>query len=121
MSSSVRATAGFTQCDTATSDGCRHLVWGFAGAAACASPAALATCSEKLNGGFKFDPAIWAASAARHGHWDMSRVFKMFDGDSDGYLSMRELQRAFRAIAAASAWRQLVSQAATGEEAVANP
>lgn len=53
---------------------------------------------EKLNGGFVFDQALWEASAARHGHWDMARIFKQFDSDGSGYLSLDELQRAFHAI-----------------------
>ena len=53
---------------------------------------------EKLNGGFVFDKKQWEASAAKLSHWDMAKVFKQFDSDGSGYLSMDELQRAFRAI-----------------------
>ena len=53
---------------------------------------------EKLNGGFVFDKKLWEATAAKFGHWDMARVFKQFDTDGSGYLSMGELKRAFRAI-----------------------
>ena len=53
---------------------------------------------EKLNAGWKFDHDKWAASVARHMKWDMSKVFKQFDTDGDGYLGMREFMRAFRAL-----------------------
>jgi Ca2+-binding EF-hand superfamily protein len=53
---------------------------------------------DKLNAGWKFDPEKWAASLARHQRWDMSKVFKQFDSDHDGFLDMREFMRAFRAL-----------------------
>ena len=40
----------------------------------------------------------WEASVARHARWDMSKVYKQFDTDGDGKLSMREFRRAFRAL-----------------------
>ena len=46
----------------------------------------------------QFDPRLWAESAARHGHWDMAKVFRQFDSDHSGFLSAGELKRAFRAI-----------------------
>ena len=48
--------------------------------------------------GWQFDHEKWAASMARHQHWDMSKVFKQFDVDGDGYMDMREFMRAFRAL-----------------------
>ena len=53
---------------------------------------------EKLDEGWTFDPALWAASQVRHARWDMSKVFKTFDTSKDGVLTMVELQRAFRAM-----------------------
>jgi len=53
---------------------------------------------EKLNGGWEFDEGAWAASQARHSTWNMGKVFKLFDIDGDGKLTMREFQRAFRAL-----------------------
>ena len=53
---------------------------------------------QLLNGGFQFNPAQWAASAARHGSWSLAAIFRKFDTSGDGYLSMGELKRAFRAI-----------------------
>ena len=53
---------------------------------------------DKLDAGWKFDAEKWAASAARHARWDMSKVFKQFDTDADGNLDLREFQRAFRAL-----------------------
>lgn len=53
---------------------------------------------EKLNMGWKFDEAKWAKSIQRHTKWDMSKVFKQFDTDGDGFLAMDELQRGFRAL-----------------------
>jgi len=57
---------------------------------------------EKLNGGFVFDKAKWDASAKRHearaGGPNLSKLFMQFDTDSDGFLDIRELKRAFRAI-----------------------
>ena len=37
-------------------------------------------------------------SCARHAKWDMSKVFKQFDFDGDGYLTIEELQSAFKAL-----------------------
>ena len=57
---------------------------------------------EKLNAGFVFDKAKWDASVERHekraGGMNMSKLFKQFDTDGDGFLDIRELKRAFRAI-----------------------
>ena len=53
---------------------------------------------ERLMAGWQFDHEKWAASMARHQHWDMSKVFKQFDVDGDGYMDMREFMRAFRAL-----------------------
>ena len=53
---------------------------------------------DRLNSGWKFDHEKWASSMARHQHWDMGRVFLQFDQDGDGKLTMREFQRAFRAL-----------------------
>ena len=53
---------------------------------------------DKLDKGWKFDEAKWAASVARHAEWDMKKVFKQFDIDSDGTIDIGELQRAFRAL-----------------------
>lgn len=53
---------------------------------------------EKLAAGWTFDAAKWAESKERHGKWNMEKVFKQFDTDADGGLSMEEFQRAFRAI-----------------------
>merc|ERR1712196_572358 len=53
---------------------------------------------EKLDAGWTFDEEKWGASIARHSRWDMSKVFKQFDVDGDGKLSMREFMRAFRAL-----------------------
>ena len=61
-------------------------------------PATRAKIEERLNMGWKFDHKKWAASLARHAKWDMSKVFKQFDTDGDGFLGMREFQRAFRAL-----------------------
>ena len=61
-------------------------------------PKTRAKIEERLNMGWKFDHEKWATSLARHAKWDMSKVFKNFDSDGDGYLSMREFQRAFRAL-----------------------
>jgi len=61
-------------------------------------PKTRAKIEEKLNMGWKFDSERWAASVQRHQKWDMARVFQKFDYDGDGKLSMRELQRAFRAL-----------------------
>ena len=52
----------------------------------------------KLDAGWTFNPEVWEASVARHAKWDMGKVFKQFDGDGDGQLSLREFQRAFRAL-----------------------
>ena len=53
---------------------------------------------EKLESGWKFDPALWAASTSRHSKTNFAKIFKKFDVDNDGFLDFRELQRAFRAI-----------------------
>ena len=53
---------------------------------------------EKLRTGWKFDPALWADSQARHSHWSLAKVFSKFDTSNDGYLTMMELMRAFKAI-----------------------
>ena len=53
---------------------------------------------KKLNGGWVFDPKLWAESEARHARWDMKKVFAQFDADGDGYLSISEIKRAFHAI-----------------------
>jgi len=53
---------------------------------------------EKLASGWQFDYAKWQGSIDRHKRWDMSRVFKQFDLDGDGKLTMPEFQRAFRAL-----------------------
>jgi len=52
----------------------------------------------RLNAGWKFDPQKWADSLARHARWDMSKIFKQFDADGDGKLSISEFARAFRAL-----------------------
>ena len=49
-------------------------------------------------GGWKFDKAAWDASVARHNKWNMADVFKGFDTDGDGKLTMKEMYRAFRAM-----------------------
>lgn len=61
-------------------------------------PKTRAKIEERLNSGWKFDHAKWAASLARHAKWDMSKVFKQFDTDGDGRLEMPEFMRAFRAL-----------------------
>jgi len=61
-------------------------------------PKTRAKIEQKLDEGWVFDQAKWEASIARHSRWDMSKVFKQFDFDGDGYLTMGELQRAFRAL-----------------------
>jgi len=61
-------------------------------------PKTRAKIEEKLNMGWKFDPVKWKASLARHARWDLSKVFKKFDADGDGALSIGEFQRAFRAL-----------------------
>ena len=61
-------------------------------------PKTRAKIEDRLNMGWRFDHEKWATSLARHAKWDMSKVFKNFDSDGDGYLSMREFQRAFRAL-----------------------
>ena len=53
---------------------------------------------EKLSAGWKFDPAKWAHATAPHFKYDMARVFALFDVDGDGFITIRELQRAFRAL-----------------------
>lgn len=53
---------------------------------------------EKMRSGWKFDPALWAESQSRHAHWSLGKVFSKFDTSGDGYLTMMELMRAFRAI-----------------------
>lgn len=35
---------------------------------------------------------------ARHSKWNMAKVFKQFDFDGDGQLTMGEFKRAFRAL-----------------------
>jgi len=61
-------------------------------------PAVRAKIVEMLDGGWKFDPAMWSASQTRHKACNFAKLFKTFDMDSDGYLDFREMQRAFRAI-----------------------
>ena len=39
---------------------------------------------EKLDGGWKFDEKLWAASQERHAKWNMAKVFLDFDVDGDG-------------------------------------
>jgi len=51
-----------------------------------------------LEGGWKFDKATWEASVARHKKYNMADVFKGFDLDGDGKLTMKEFYRAFRAL-----------------------
>ena len=51
-----------------------------------------------LDAGWKFDAELWAQSVERHGKWDMGKVFKQFDTDSDGVLDIDEFKRAFRAL-----------------------
>ena len=53
---------------------------------------------EKLNGDWKFDPELWNASIERHAQPNFAKIFKLFDADGDGFLDLRELKRAFRAI-----------------------
>merc|ERR1711871_1897359 len=53
---------------------------------------------EKLNSGWTFDAAAWQASVDRHSKWNMAKVFKQFDADADGFLTMGELKRGFRAL-----------------------
>ena len=53
---------------------------------------------EKVRTGWKFNPALWAESQSRHSHWNVAKVFSKFDTSGDGYLTMMELMRAFRAI-----------------------
>ena len=61
-------------------------------------PKTRAKIEEKLDAGWKFDAKRWAASTARHQTWNMAKVFKQFDFDGDGYLTIAELKRAFRAL-----------------------
>ena len=61
-------------------------------------PAVRAKIIEKLEGGWKFDLALWSASNERHGKPNFAKLFKKFDIDNDGCLDFRELQRAFRAL-----------------------
>ena len=51
-----------------------------------------------LEAGWKFDKPTWDASVARHKKYNMADIFKGFDTDGDGKLTMREFQRAFRAM-----------------------
>jgi Ca2+-binding EF-hand superfamily protein len=51
-----------------------------------------------LEGGWTFDKKRWDESVARHKKYNMADVFKDFDVDNDGKLSMEEFQRAFRAM-----------------------
>jgi len=51
-----------------------------------------------LEAGWKFDKPTWEASVARHKKYNMADIFKGFDTDGDGKLTMREFQRAFRAM-----------------------
>jgi len=51
-----------------------------------------------LEGGWTFDKAAWDVSVARHKKWNMADVFKDFDYDNDGKLTMKEFYRAFRAL-----------------------
>ena len=60
---------------------------------------------QRLDSGWKFDAAKWAASQARHAHdtakYDLKKVFMLFDADGDGKLDIRELGRALRGLALA--------------------
>jgi len=51
-----------------------------------------------LEGGWTFDKAAWDVSIARHKKWNMADVFKNFDYDGDGKLTIKEFYRAFRAL-----------------------
>merc|ERR1719487_708650 len=61
-------------------------------------PKTRAKIEEKLAGGWVFDRDLWQASADRHSKWNMAKVFKQFDSDADGFLSMGEFKRGFRAL-----------------------
>ena len=61
-------------------------------------PKTRAKIEEKLDAGWKFDQKRWDESVKRHARWDMGKVFKQFDFDGDGYLTIAELKRAFRAL-----------------------
>merc|ERR1719160_2325190 len=61
-------------------------------------PKTRAKIEEKLALGWVFDKELWEASAARHSTWNMAKVFKQFDSDADGFLTMGELKRGFRAL-----------------------
>ena len=61
-------------------------------------PATRAKIEEKLDAGWKFDKKKWEASVARHSRINMAKVFKQFDFDGDGCLTMNEFKRAFRAL-----------------------
>jgi len=61
-------------------------------------PKTRAKIEEKLALGWVFDRDLWQASANRHSKWDMAKVFKQFDTDADGFLTMGELKRGFRAL-----------------------
>jgi len=52
----------------------------------------------KMKEGWKFDEEAWKKSCERHARWDMSKVFKQFDADGDGKLTIHEFARAFRAL-----------------------
>ena len=52
----------------------------------------------KLKDGWTFDEESWKKSCERHARWDMSKVFKQFDYDGDGKLTIHEFGRAFRAL-----------------------
>merc|ERR550514_1189216 len=61
-------------------------------------PHTRAKIEEKIKAGWKFVPELWAAELSTDSKVNMAKVFKHFDLDEDGFLSMGELKRAFRAL-----------------------